>query len=177
MRQTRAISLIFVPLLLAAAVFVTSIPAWATGSTGGRTVKVTINLPALVLDNLCNADVVNLSGTADIIVTTTPRRNGGYAVRSTFSARDLRGERIAPLPTIGYRGDDVENAYSYYAPPPQPSTHRVVHWTKLIPEGNAPTMWLVVVIRETIAVDGTPIVSAERAYLVCRYPDRDDWDD
>ncbi len=57
--------------------------------------------------------------------------------------------------------------YSYYAPPPQPSTHRYTHWTKLVPEGNAPTMYLVVVIRETILADGTPVPVAERAYLKC----------
>ena len=85
-------------------------------------------------------------------------------------ARDLRGTRIAPLPPIGYRGADGENTYSYYAPPPFPSTHRVVHWTTLIPDGKAPRMYLVLVIRETIAADGTVIPVFEAAYLVCKQP-------
>ena len=139
-------------------------------SSGGTTVRTTINLPALVLDNLCNADVVNLHGDLHIVTTTTPARNGGYTVRSTAIARDLRGTRIAPPPAIGYHGDDSENTFSYYAPPPFPSTHRVVHWTKLIPEGNAPSMFLVLVLRETIAADGTVVPVFERAYLVCQQP-------
>jgi hypothetical protein len=140
------------------------------GSGGGQTVTTTINLPALVLDNLCNGDVVNLSGDLRITTTTTPRSGGGFTVRSTADARGLRGERIFPLPAIGYRGDDREDTYSYYAPPPQPSTHSYTHWTKLVPEGKAPTMYLVVVIRETILADGTPVPVAERAYLKCTEP-------
>lgn len=144
----------------------------ATGGKGnGTTVKTTINLPALVLDNLCNGDVVNLSGDLHITTTTTPRANGGYTVESSATAPDLRGSRIAPLPAISYRGGDGENTYSYYAPPPYPSSHRVVHWTKLVPSGNAPTMYLVIVIRETIAADGTPAVpTLERVYLRCTEP-------
>jgi hypothetical protein len=91
-------------------------------------------------------------------------------VRSSAIARDLRGNRIAPLPAIGYHSDDAENAYSYYAPPPYPSTHRVVHWTRLIPEAKAPSMYLVLVLRETILADGTVVPAFERAYLVCRQP-------
>jgi hypothetical protein len=136
----------------------------------GQTVDVTINLPALVLDNLCNGDVVNLSGDLRIRTTTTPTRNGGYTVRSSAIARDLQGNRILPPPAIGYHGDDGENAYSYYAPPPYPSTHRVVHWTRLVPEAKAPSMYLVLVLQETIMADGTVVPVFERAYLVCKKP-------
>src|SRR3954447_24227580 len=167
-RQRGRIAMIMLGIAGAVLAVVTAAPADA--KTGGTTVRTTINLPALPLDNLCNGDVVNLSGDMTITTTTTPAGNGGYTVRSSADARNLRGERIAPLPAIGYRGADSENAYSYYAPPPFPSTHRVVHWTTLIPDGNAPRMYLVLVIRETIAADGTVIPVFERAYLVCRQP-------
>jgi hypothetical protein len=158
-------------LVAVAAQFVGTAPARATGSTGGgKTVRTTINLPALVLDNLCNGDIVNLSGDLVITTTTTPDRRGGYTVRTSANAFGLRGERIAPPPAIGYHGDDSENSYSYYAPPPYPSTHRVVHWTRLVPEAPAPTMYLVLVIRETILADGTVVPVFERAYLVCTQP-------
>jgi hypothetical protein len=124
----------------------------------------------MVVDNLCNGDVVNLSGDMRIITTTTPTRNGGYTVNSSTIAKGLRGERIAPPPAIGYHGDDVTNTISYYAPPPYPATHRVFHWTKLIPEGNAPSMYLVIVLRETTTADGTTIPVLERTYLVCTQP-------
>jgi hypothetical protein len=160
-----------VGLLAVGAQFAGTAPARATGGTGGgQTVRTVINLPALVLDNLCNGDVVNLSGDLVITTTTTPDRRGGYSVRSSANAFGLKGERIAPPPAIGYHGDDSENAYSYYAPPPYPSTHRVVHWTRLVPEANAPTMYLVLVLRETILADGTVVPVFERAYLVCAQP-------
>jgi hypothetical protein len=155
---------------IAGAVLGVVTPAPADAKSGGTTAQITINIPALVVDNLCNLDVVNLSGDLTITTTTTPARDGGYTVRSSSVAGDLRGTRIAPPPPIGYRGADGENTYSYYAPPPFPSTHRVVHWTTLIPDGNAPRMFLVLVIREAIAADGTVIPVFERAYLVCSQP-------
>ena len=158
-------------LVAVGAQFVGSAPAKATGGTGGgRTVRTVINIPAMVLDNLCNADVVNLSGDLVITTTTTPDSRGGYRVRSSANAFGLKGTRIAPPPAIGYHGDDSENTYSYYAPPPYPSTHRVVHWTRLVPEANAPTMYLVLVLRETILYDGTVVPVFERTYLVCAQP-------
>ncbi|MBV9173452.1 MAG: hypothetical protein JOZ81_25590 [Chloroflexi bacterium] len=141
-----------------------------TGTRGSQTVDITVDVPAMIVDNLCNGDTVNLSGTMRIITTTTPRKNGGYTVSSAMIAKDLQGERIAPPPMIGYHGDDVTNTYSYYAPPPYPSSHRVYHWTKLVPEGNAPTMYLVVVIQETTTADGTTVPVLEQTYLVCAQP-------
>ena len=162
--------LLFSAVLVALVAQVVDTPAARAKGGKGQTVETTINLPALILTNLCNADTVNLSGDLHIRTTTTPRANGGYTVQSSAIARDLRGQRIAPAPFIGYHGDDGENTFSYYAPPPYPSTHRVVHWTRLIPEANAPTMYLVLVLRETIAADGTVVPVFERAYLVCTQP-------
>jgi hypothetical protein len=144
--------------------------AVAGTSTDGHRVDVTINIAALPLDNLCNGDVVNLSGDMRIVTVTRPAKNGGYTVTSTSTARNLRGERIAPLPAIPYSGDQTENSFSYYAPPPYPSTSRVAHWTRLVPQGKAPTMWLVVVLRYTIAADGSLVPVAERANLTCTQP-------
>jgi len=103
-------------LILVAAQFLGGASAQATG--GSKTVDITVNVPAMVIDNLCNGDTVNLSGDMRIITTTTPRSNGGYTVSSTTIAKGLQGERIAPPPAIGYHGDDVNNTFSYYAPPP-----------------------------------------------------------
>jgi hypothetical protein len=144
--------------------------AVAGTSTDGQRVDVTINIAALPLDNLCNGDVVNLSGDMRIVTVTRPTKNGGYTVTSTATARNLRGNRIAPLPAIPYTGDQTDDSFSYYAPPPYPSTSRIAHWTKLVPQGKAPTMWLVVVSRYTIAADGTLVPVAERAYLTCSQP-------
>jgi hypothetical protein len=146
--------------------------AEATGSTGGgsQKVQITINVPALVVDNLCNADVVNLSGDMTITTITTPRSDGSFTVYSSAIARNLTGQRIAPPPPIGYKGDDGENAFSYIAPPPYPSSHSVVHWTKLVPLANAPTMYLVTVLRETTMADGTTVPVLQKAYLACSPP-------
>ena len=171
-RRPRRSTIIMTVLGIAAAALtvVTALPASATSK--GTTVRTTLNIPAMIVTNLCNADTVNLSGDLTITTTTTPTSNGGYTVRSSSVARNLRGSRIAPPPAIGYRGGDGENTYSYYAPPPFPSSHEVVHWTTLIPDTStkAPRMYLVLVIRETIAADGTVVPVFERAYLVCKQP-------
>jgi hypothetical protein len=46
----------------------------------------------------------------------------------------------------------------------------VLHWTKLVPQRKAPVMWLVVVMRYTIAADGTLVPVAQGAYLACSPP-------
>jgi hypothetical protein len=43
-------------------------------------------------------------------------------------------------------------------------------WTKLVPQGPAPSKYLVLVLRETITADGTVVPVFERAYLVCKQP-------
>jgi hypothetical protein len=164
-----------VAIVAVVAQFVGSPAARATGGSGGggKTVRTVINFPALPLTNLCNGDVVNLSGDLYITTTTRPHRDGGYTVWSTADAQGLRGTRIAPPPPIDYVGDDRENTYSYYAPPPQPSTHRVAHWTRLTPLGNdptAPVMILVIVLQETVQADGTVVPVFDRAYLSCSPP-------
>ena len=174
-KQTRVVAVLgaiaMSVVITLSALLVGSTSANATDrSGGGQTVVTTLNVPAMPLDNLCNGDVVNLSGDATIRITTTPRSDGGVTVRSVFDARNLRGSRIAPLPMIGYHGDYVENSYQYVAPPPYPTSARVTHYTKLVPEANAPTMYLVVVIRETLFADGTVVPVAERAHLVCKEP-------
>jgi hypothetical protein len=147
-----------------------------TSSTTGKTqtVRITIDVPALVVNNLCNADTVNLHGQETITTQTTPTSNGGYKVVSILQARNLTGSRIAPLPAYGYTGDDTQNTYSYEAPPPYPTTVSLLHWTKLVPQFNAPAMWLVVVTREVITADGTAIPTVDRAYLTCTQPSSHD---
>jgi hypothetical protein len=173
-RALTAVLAVGIPLAVVAAGLSIPSRASASGSTtagSGTTTDVTLNIPAMVVDNLCNADVVDLHGQLRIITTTTPTRNGGYTVRSTAIARGLQGNRIAPPPFIGYHGDDGENTFAYYAPPPYPSTFRVLHWTRLVPEAaNEPSMYLVLLLRETVLADGTVVPVFERAFLVCRRP-------
>jgi len=143
-----------------------------TTSTSGKTqvVRVTQNVPVLLIENLCNADTVNLHGQLTLTTATTPTSNGGLRVVSSMRANNLTGQRIAPLPAYGYVGSDNEDSYSYIAPPPYPTTYSARHWTKLVPQVNAPAMWLVIVTREVITADGTAIPSVERAYLTCSQP-------
>ena len=152
-------------------------PVSANGTQRGTTTTTVIHLPALPMDNLCNLDVVNLSGDLTIRVTTTPTSDGGYTVYSNASAWHLTGSRVAPLPAIGYKAADVEQSYSRYAPPPSPAySFSDVHWTKLVPQGPAPTMYLVVVVRETILADGSAVTTPDRTYLVCTEPCRQSYE-
>ena len=133
-------------------------------------VQETQDVPALVIENLCNADTVNLHGQLVLTTATTPTSNGGFRIVSTMRANNLTGQRIAPPPMYGYTGSDNQDSYSYIAPPPYPTTYSELHWTKLTPQFTAPAMWLVVVTREVITADGTAIPSVERAYLSCSQP-------
>jgi hypothetical protein len=145
--------------------------AQATGSAGAGTtfvVDVTLNFPADVVRNHCNGDAVYLFGDQRIITRTTIYPDGSSRVQSTLIAKDLRGHRLQP-PMIGYQADNLQNTFTYWAPPPQPSTFRAKHWTKLVPKGNAPTMYLVIVLRETITATGTVPVFYQ-AYIVCTQP-------
>jgi hypothetical protein len=147
-----------------------------TSTTSGRTqtVKITIDVAALPVDNLCNGDAVNLHGQETITTQTTPTSDGGVKVVSSMRANNLTGERIAPPPAYGYVGSDVTDSYTYYAPPPGLGTYSGVHWTKLVPQTNAPAMWLVIVTREVVMPDGTAVPSVERAYLSCSQPSSHD---
>ena len=135
----------------------------------GTTVEYTLPVPALAVTNLCNADAVVLSGDLYIRETTTPaKKGGGYTVESTINGRDLTG---AGLPSgLDYTAEDREQSNAYYAPPPYPSTFTDVHYTKLDPQGDAPTEYLVIVLRETVAADGTVVPTIDSTYLVCNPP-------
>jgi hypothetical protein len=99
--------------------------ARAGTSTTGQTqvVQVTQDVPALVIENLCNADTVNLHGQLVLTTATTPTANGGFRIVSSMRANNLTGERIAPLPAYGYTGSDNTDSYSYIAAPPYPTTY------------------------------------------------------
>jgi hypothetical protein len=143
-------------------------PVSAT-TTGGQTVRTTINIPATVMDNLCNgAEPVYLSGDMTITTRTTPGSRGGYTVQSSAVAHNLQGQGLVSL--LGYEGDDVEDTYQHYAPPPYPSTFSNSHYTRLVPKGPAPSMYLVVVVRGTTAADGTTVPVVQQMYVTCRGP-------
>ena len=81
-------------LILVAAQFLGGASAQATG--GSKTVDITVNVPAMVIDNLCNGDTVNLSGDMRIITTTTPRSNGATPSPRPRSLRACRANGYAP---------------------------------------------------------------------------------
>jgi hypothetical protein len=152
---------------------VTAVGVGTAGATNakpgkGTTTEYTLHVAALPVTNLCNADAVILNGDLYIRETTTPAKNGGYTVQSTINGRNLTGSGLPS--TLNYKGEDREQSNAYYAPPPYPSTFTDAHYTKLVPQGNAPTMYLVIVLREVILADGTVVPTIDKAYLVCTQP-------
>jgi hypothetical protein len=134
----------------------------------GTTTEYTLHVAALPVTNLCNADAVILNGDLEIRETTTPAKKDGYTVQSTINGRNLTG---SGLPSgLDYTGEDREQSNAYYAPPPYPSTFTDVHYTRLVPQGDAPGEYLVVVLRETVAADGTVVPTIDQTYLVCSQP-------
>ena len=138
MKQGRRVSRWLVSALVIA-FGVVVLPGGASATTGGgQTVKTTIHMPAMILDNLCNgAEPVYLSGDLMITTRTTPDSRGGYTVQSSSDAHNLQGQGLVSM--LGYEGDDGEDSYQYYAPPPYPSTFSVTHYTRLVPKGPAPS--------------------------------------
>ncbi len=140
------------------------------GRGGGKTITTTISLEGVILSNLCNGDAVILHGDETTTITTTPAAHG-YVVDSKIAAPNLQGDKFGPLPPYyHYKGADVERSHRYVATPPYPSTIRDYHLTKLVPQANAPSMWLLAVFKETILADGTPIVTVDALYLYCTQP-------
>lgn len=158
--------------LLALLLLATLPPQQATAhDSRGRTTRTTIHIPLIVLDNLCaNAEPVALSGDLYVVVTTRAERNG-YRVVSRSYAPDLRGQGL--VSGVSYRGSDGENSVAYYAPPPYPSRWSVTHWTVLIPNGQVPRMYLVIVLRQVIGADGSVVPTLEGTRLTCRRPQSD----
>jgi hypothetical protein len=143
----------------------------ATASAAGKTVQTTVHIPATVLNNFCyGAEPVALSGDLRITTTTTQDSRGGYMVQSSSRANNLQGQGLVSL--YGYEGDDGEDSYAYYAPPPYPSTQRATHYTRLVPKGPIPSMYLVTEFRETVLGDGTAVPTLDRTYLTCQGPKR-----
>jgi hypothetical protein len=139
----------------------------ASAPAAGRTVTYTLHVPAMVVDNLCNGEPVVFSG--DLHIRETTRVSGtGYTVESSTNARNLHGPGL--VTGTEYSGQDTENTFAYYAAPPFPSSFSVVHWTRLESHGPVPNMYLVIVLRETIAPDGTVVPTLDRMYLSCQQP-------
>jgi hypothetical protein len=168
-----------IPMALIGAAMLIALSAAPASASTTYTVERTIHLAAVPLVNLCNTDLVNLQGDQHIVVRTTTRDDGTVIVNSVFNLKNARGQRYWPQPPIPYRGSDLEQDYSYLAPPPYPQTFQIVHWTKLIPQSPAPTMYLVSVWRETINPNAPATVTPEpRIYLVCKEPcDHRNFDD
>jgi hypothetical protein len=148
-----------------------AVPANANDTRGGgKSVTVVTNLEALIIPNLCNTDIVNLHGLVYTTITTTPAAHG-YTVDSKIAAPHLTGNKIAPPPgDYAYSGADVERSHQYVVTGPYPATNYDYHWTKLVPNANAPSMYLLIVFRETIDQFGTPVAVVYRAYLTCTQP-------
>jgi hypothetical protein len=160
-----------IPVALISAATLVALNAAPTSASTTYTVERTIRLAAVPFTNLCNTDVVNLQGDQHILVRTTARDDGTVIVNSVFNLKDATGQRYWPEPPIPYKGSDLEQDYSYLAPPPYPQTFQIVHWTKLIPQRPAPTMYLISVWRETVDPNAPPVITPEpRVYFVCKEP-------
>lgn len=176
MKVSISVAVVAVLALLA----VGSAPAAAASDSGGGSGWVVIkdqqSLPAMILTNVCNGNVVNMSGVLYIVTATSPPDSRGrVTVISNLSAPNLTGYTIEPQPYIEYRGGDGQNTYLYQAVPT--STQTVRHWTKLVPKArNQPSMWLVVIFQETVTTNGT-IPVFKRVYLSCSEPSSHRGDD
>ena len=132
-----------------------------------QTVVSVINLPAVVIDNQCNGEPVALSGDLLTVVSTRPTANGGTTVRSVSVTQGLQGTGL--VSGVSYRAVEVSGTVVNQLPPPGSGTFFSTVTTLLLPQGNAaPSMLLVVVVKGTLAPDGTISNEVVQTYLVCR---------
>jgi hypothetical protein len=73
----------------------------------------------------------------------------------------------ADVDGMPYVANDIEASFAHYAPPGRTSTFLDVHAALLVPQGDAPTMLLVMVAAERVRPDGTTVL-LDRAYTACR---------
>ena len=141
------------------------VPAQASAET----TRTEIHIPLTVLTNLCaENEPVALSGDEYITTTTTPRPDGSFTVTASIVAPNLTGTGM--VSNIPYSGVDGQQTYSYIATPPFPSTYDVTLFTILRPAYKLASMYLVTVIRQTIAFDGTPVTTFRSVSLTCKQP-------
>jgi hypothetical protein len=132
-----------------------------------QTVVSVINLPDVVIDNQCNGEPVALSGDLLTVVTTRPTPNGGATVRSVSVTKGLQGTGL--VSGVSYRAVELSGTVVNQLPPPGTGTFFSTVTTLLIPQGSAaPSMLLVVVVKGTLAPDGTISNEVVQTYLVCR---------
>jgi hypothetical protein len=131
------------------------------------TVVSVINLPAVVIDNQCNGEPVALSGDLLSVVTTRPTPDGGATVRSVSVTRGLQGTGL--VSGVSYRAVELSGTLVNQLPPPGTGTIYNTVTTLLIPQGSTtPSMLLVVVVKATVAPDGSLSNEVTQTYLVCR---------
>jgi hypothetical protein len=134
-----------------------------------QVIDVIFHTAALPVTNLCNDQVVVLHGDLHVrqVRTTTP--GGGEVVNSLITSEGLIGADVNGMP---YTANDIEASFAHYAPPGRTSVFFDVHATLLVPQGNAPTMLLVIVVAEKVRPDGTTTVLLDRAWTACSQPGR-----
>jgi hypothetical protein len=93
-----------------------AVPAAAKSDSGPGTGWAVISdqesLPALILTNVCNKQVVNRSGVLYIVTATSPPdSHGGVTVISNLSAPNLSGYTLPPQQYVEYTGGDGQNTY------------------------------------------------------------------
>ena len=101
------------------------------------------------------------------MVTTRPTPNGGATVRSVSVTKGLQGTGL--VSGVSYRAVELSGTVVNQLPPPGTGTFFSTVTTLLIPQGSAaPSMLLVVVVKGTLAPDGTVSNEVVQTYLVCR---------
>jgi hypothetical protein len=131
------------------------------------TVVSVINLPAVVIDNQCNGEPVALSGDLLTVVTTRLTANGGTTVRSVSVTRGLQGTGL--VSGVSYRAVELSGTVVNQLSPPGTGAFFSTVTTLLLPQGSTvPAMLLQMVVRGTLAPDGTVSTEVVQTSLVCR---------
>jgi hypothetical protein len=140
-------------------------PASMAATSGSTFVDVVVKVPLLVVQNACNGEPVGLHGQLHVRELITPAPDGGSVIRSLTLSEGLTG--TGAVTGVTYQALDAEASVTHSAPGPGPYTFSDAHVDLLAPQGAAPAFVVVMVLRETVAADGTATVSLDRTYSFC----------
>ncbi|MDQ6900914.1 MAG: hypothetical protein M3072_15680 [Candidatus Dormibacteraeota bacterium] len=143
-----------------------------TGRAEGSVTSITgSHLQAVIVENLCNGDEVNLNGDLTTIIVTTPGSNGSFTATSLNVAPNLSGVVIGSEQTQ-YKAVQGELSIASYTSEEVLTKVYDVAWIVLVPVAGGPRMYLIAPLIVTYQPDGTNNVVLEKMYVICRPPAR-----
>jgi hypothetical protein len=125
--------------------------------------NVTIEIPAVVVDNDCVSEPVALHGTIHLVVRVSSDQAGGFHIGNHLNA-SYAGMGLAS--GTAYRASDKQ--HDVWNARELPGSRTTTLMTKLISQGGVDNAFLFTTLTTTVDANGVPTVSVENQRVECR---------